>query len=170
MSNIDSLVSDFAAQLTAQIRSSVLADLRSMSIEQLYKLAHGKDAPKAPKVAVVAVAVPVKRGPGRPKKAAAAATPKKPTDKKSKTTSSGRLARRSVGDIQSTLESVVSLLQSYPDGLRSEQIRGALGIDKRELPRVMMEGLTGGHLSKTGQKRSTQYFANHGTKRGRKKG
>jgi hypothetical protein len=49
----------------------------------------------------------------------------------------GRLARRSLEDIAKTLASIVSLLKGKKAGLRSEQIRAALKLDKREMPRVL---------------------------------
>src|SRR5208337_831991 len=53
---------------------------------------------------------------------------------------SGRLARRSADDINKSLSSVVGLVKSK-GAMRSEQIRDALKLDKRELPRVLHEGL-----------------------------
>jgi Fic family protein len=44
-------------------------------------------------------------------------------------------------------------------GLRSEEIRRALKLDVREVPRVLKEGLTKKKLRSKGQKRATTYFA-----------
>jgi len=50
-------------------------------------------------------------------------------------------------------------VKGKPDGLRSEEIRAALQLDKREMPRVLGEGLSGKKLKSKGQKRATKYFA-----------
>jgi hypothetical protein len=71
----------------------------------------------------------------------------------------GRLARRSPDDIAKTLASIVSLLKGKKAGLRSEQIRDALELDKREIPRVLKMGLAKKAIRSKGQKRSTTYFA-----------
>ena len=70
-----------------------------------------------------------------------------------------RLPRRSAGDIEQVIEGIVSLLKQHPQGLRAEQIRDKLGLQAKELPRPLKEGLDGGRLSKVGQKRATTYFA-----------
>jgi hypothetical protein len=70
---------------------------------------------------------------------------------------SGRLGRRSMDDIQRALDRIVVLLTSHPEGLRAEQIREQLGLDRRELPRPIEMGLSRGALSKSGQKRATVY-------------
>jgi hypothetical protein len=72
---------------------------------------------------------------------------------------SGRLPRRSAGDISSLVESIVGLLQSKPEGMRAEEIRSALGLEAKELPRPIAEALASQKISKKGQKRATTYFA-----------
>jgi hypothetical protein len=42
-------------------------------------------------------------------------------------------------------------------GLRSEEIRKALALDVREVPRVLKQGLSSKKLKAKGQKRATQY-------------
>jgi len=71
----------------------------------------------------------------------------------------GRLARRSSGDIAHVIESIVGLLQQNPRGLRAEQIRSKLGLEAKELPRPLREGLEARKLTKVGEKRATTYFA-----------
>lgn len=71
----------------------------------------------------------------------------------------GRLGRRSTADIGRMVDSIVSLLQKHPEGLRAEQIREALSCQAKELPRPLADALTEGRISKTGQKRATTYFA-----------
>src|ERR1700722_13791982 len=71
----------------------------------------------------------------------------------------GRLARRSPEDVAKTLATIVSLLTGKKGGLRSEQIRETLKLDKRELPAVLKIGLAKKAIRSKGQKRSTTYFA-----------
>jgi hypothetical protein len=70
-----------------------------------------------------------------------------------------RLARRSPAEIHASLSKIVTLLKSKKAGMRSEEIRKALQLDKRELPRVLKEGLAKKALKSKGQKRATTYAA-----------
>jgi hypothetical protein len=76
-----------------------------------------------------------------------------------KVTRTGRLKRRSSEDIGQVLDQVVSLVRKNKDGLRAEQIRMQLGLQAKELPRVLKEGLSSKRLRKSGQKRATVYSA-----------
>ena len=76
-----------------------------------------------------------------------------------KTGKGGRLARRSSEDIAAALGDVVALVRKHAGGLRAEQIRTSLGLQSKEMPRVLKEGLATKMLSKKGQKRATVYFA-----------
>ena len=76
------------------------------------------------------------------------------------------------------IDRIHDLLQKSSGGLRAEQIREALGVEAKELPRPLADGLSSGRFTKTGQKRATTYFAGSGggggaksggAKRGRKK-
>jgi Fic family protein len=69
----------------------------------------------------------------------------------------GRLARRSPADIARALDAVVILVRKSTKGLRSEEIRKALKLDVREVPRVLKEGLSKKKLKSKGQKRATTY-------------
>ena len=51
--------------------------------------------------------------------------------------SSGRLRRRSAEDIAKALDQVVSLVKKHSDGLRAEQIRDQLGLQPKEMPRIL---------------------------------
>lgn len=166
MNNIESLITNFASQITAEVRQAVLAELRHMSLDQLFELAGGKPGRTSPRAAASAAATAKpagKRGPGRPRKDASAAPAAAP--KKAK--KSGRLPRRSAEDIQGVLDQIVAFVQANP-GVRSEHITASLGLDKKELPRPIAEGLRSGVLTKQGQKRATQYYTGEG-KRGRRR-
>jgi hypothetical protein len=69
----------------------------------------------------------------------------------------GRLARRSADDIAGALDRIVAVLTAHPEGMRAEAIRAELGLDAKELPRPVAEGLATGRLTKRGQKRATTY-------------
>ena len=43
-------------------------------------------------------------------------------------------------------------------GLRAEQIRAQLGLQAKEMPRVLREGVASKKLKSKGQKRSTTYY------------
>jgi hypothetical protein len=89
-----------------------------------------------------------RRSPGRPRGPSA---PKR--------AKGGRLGRRTPEQIAEVLAKVVSALRATRGkGLRSEQIRAQLGLDVREMPRVLHEGIKAKKLRSKGQKRSTTYF------------
>jgi len=134
-STLDSLAQSFA--------SAVLAAIRGASLQEL--LAEGEAAPR--------------RGPGRPRASAAPIVPVAGRPPAAARKPTGRLPRRSPEEIQKTLGSIVTLLKAKKAGLRSEQIRDALELDKRELPRVLGEGLKTKKLKSKGQKRATIYSA-----------
>jgi len=69
----------------------------------------------------------------------------------------GRLRRRSLEDVERALGEVVRLLESSRGGLRAEQIRSQLGLDRREIPRLLKQGLETKRLVAKGQKRATTY-------------
>jgi len=72
----------------------------------------------------------------------------------------GRLPRRTAEDIAKTLDRVVAAVKATRGkGLRAEDIRTMLKLDRRELPRVLHEGLAKKKLKAKGQKRATRYFA-----------
>ena len=54
---------------------------------------------------------------------------------------------------------IVALVKTKKAGLRSEEIRKALKLDVREVPRVLKEGLAKKALKSKGQKRATAYTA-----------
>ena len=116
--------------------NAVLAAIRSASIEDLLAESGGAS----------------RRGPGRPR----GTTTGNP---KAKRTKGGRLARRSPEDIAKVLAQVVALVKKSKAGMRSEEIRKALKLDVREVPRVLREGLAKKALRSRGQRRATVYSA-----------
>jgi hypothetical protein len=144
MSNLRNTIESLASQFA----TSVLAALRSASIDELTDVA-GRGAV-------------VRRGPGRPRadssESGAAAAPRRGGGRGR----GGRLGRRTQNDITRMVESIVDVLAKSASGLRSEQIREALGVEAKELPRPLAEALSSGRVTKTGQKRATTYFAGSG--------
>ena len=57
------------------------------------------------------------------------------------------------------IDRIVSVVGKAASGLRAEQIRAALGVEAKELPRPLADAVSAGRLTKTGQKRATTYFA-----------
>ncbi|HEY8088285.1 MAG TPA: hypothetical protein VIF09_10585 [Polyangiaceae bacterium] len=120
--------------LATSFADSVLDAIRTASIDELTGQSSGGGRSRAARPAASAPAAapaPRKRG--------------------------GRLARRSASDIADVIESIVGLLRVNPRGLRAEEIRAKLGLQSKELPRPLKEGLDGGRLAKSGQKRATTY-------------
>lgn len=72
----------------------------------------------------------------------------------------GRLARRTQAQIEATLAKVVAAVRATRGkGLRAEDIRKQLGLDVREVPRVLKEGVRTKKLKAKGRKRATVYRA-----------
>ncbi len=143
--------------LATHFASSVLSALRSASIDELVDVAGAT----------------VRRGPGRPRSTPAPEGSSPPATRRR---GAGRLGRRTAGDISRMIESIVGVLQQKGTGLRAEQIREALGVEAKELPRPLAEALSSGRITKSGQRRATTYFAGGGDgaaapkRRGRKPG
>ena len=62
-------------------------------------------------------------------------------------------------DVGKTLGLVVLLRRGQKGGLRSELLRAKLGVSKEVIARVLKQGLASRRITRTGQKRSTTYFA-----------
>jgi hypothetical protein len=96
-----------------------------------------------------------------PAKAASTRAPraaKAPKAAKSSKAPSGRLARRSLEEIDAVVSKVATLLKKHPNGLRSENIREELGLDVKEVPRVLKQGVANGAFKiLSGEKRATTY-------------
>ncbi len=132
-SALDSLAQSFA--------SGVLAAIRTASIEDLLAESGGGDGRSRARTLAGS-------GGGQPDPLRGA-----------RKTKGGRLARRSVEEIAKTLNTVVAVVKKSKTGLRSEEIRKQLGLDVREVPRVLKAGLKAKKLKSKGQKRSTVYSA-----------
>ncbi len=125
--------------LAAEFAHNLLRALRNASLEEiLAETASGHAAVGG-------------RRRGRPAGAAAAGAPAAGRGR--------RLRRRSVGDINAVVQRIVALLKSNKKGLRAEEIRVKLGLDRREIPRPLAEALSKKLVSKKGKKRATTYFA-----------
>jgi hypothetical protein len=136
-SRLQELAASFADQLMAAIQSTSLQDLVGTKGDGAY-VANGRSGRSAQHHAAPE---PVAHAPAKTAKKA------------------GRLPRRSADDIQSALTKVVGLLQKHKDGLRAEEIRANLGMQAKEMPRILKEGLSSKLLRSKGQKRATTYFA-----------
>jgi len=79
--------------------------------------------------------------------------------KPSRTGKPGRLPRRSAEEIAAALDEIVGLVSKHKDGLRAEEIRTKLGMQVKEMPRVLKEGLATKRLMAKGRKRATTYTA-----------
>jgi hypothetical protein len=71
----------------------------------------------------------------------------------------GRLPRRSGEEIAATLNKIVLLVKTHKTGMRAEEIRSKLGMESKEMPRILKEGIAKKKLTSKGQKRATTYFA-----------
>jgi hypothetical protein len=129
-SALDSLAHSFTA--------GVLAAIRGASIEDLLAESGGG----------------ARRAAGRPR--AELPTGSSP---KANTTKAGRLARRSADDIGKAVDQVVALVKQSKVGLRSEEIKKMLGLDRREVPRILKTAVQTKKLKAKGQKRATVYSA-----------
>ncbi|OJY16260.1 MAG: hypothetical protein BGO98_40415 [Myxococcales bacterium 68-20] len=125
--------------------------LRSASLDELASVTGGLTA-----------AAPSRAARSEKTNGATTAAPKV-TKKVSK--KAGRLGRRSPDDIAKTLDQIVAVVAKHAEGLRAEQIKAALNLDTREMPRPLAEGLKSGVLKKSGQKRATVYTAGAAKKR-----
>jgi hypothetical protein len=137
------------SDLAATFATSVLDALRGSSLEEILAESRGG----------ASSAVPVRRGPGRPRSIAVAETiERKPVIASGIRRKGGRLSRRSQDDISALVDRIVDLLADSPDGLRAEQIRESLSLEAKELPRPLNDALRAKRIAKQGQKRATTYF------------
>jgi hypothetical protein len=137
MSKLQSNIESLAFTFAA----SVLATLRAASVEELLDITGARSSGGGGS------------GVGNGRQARAAVT------------SGGRLRRRSSGDLGAMVSNIVSALAKHEAGLRSEELRAALGVERKELPRPLKEALATGVITKMGEKRGTVYFAGAAPKR-----
>jgi hypothetical protein len=127
-------------ELAARFADDVVQAIRGSSLEELLAQAGGGGGSR--------------RGPGRPR--GSSGTASEPT---ASGRASGRLPRRSAEEIAAELERVVALVKKSKVGLRAEEIRAALKMQPKEMPRILKEGLSAKVLKSKGQKRATTYTA-----------
>jgi hypothetical protein len=91
--------------------------------------------------------VPAKRGPGRPPKAVASDAP----------AAAPKRAKRTPEDVAKMGETVVAYVAKNP-GQSVEQIKKALGVEKKDLQLPMIRMIAAKKLKTTGERRGTKYF------------
>ncbi len=126
-------------ELAANFADAIVNAIRSSSLEELLAQTGAGGGPR--------------RGPGRPPALATAAEPKVRGRRP------GRLPRRSDEEIAAELYRVVGIVKKSKAGLRAEEIRSALKMQSKEMPRILKEGLATKVLKSKGQKRATTYTA-----------
>jgi hypothetical protein len=145
-------------QLATTFASAVVAAIRGANLEDILSLAEGAPAhPPAAPPAARPKARPRRKAAAAPTAAAAPAPAATPSTAGRK--SKGRLRRRSAEDIAKALAQVVGVVKARKGGMRAEQIRTALKMEAKEMPRILKEGLSRKVLKSKGQKRSTTYTA-----------
>ncbi|WP_394838330.1 hypothetical protein LVJ94_15625 [Pendulispora rubella] len=154
MSNLRNTISDLANDFA----QGVLGAIRRASLEEILDEPGrgGGRRGRLPELAVSDGAEAsddgraVRRGPGRPAGSGGGGGVRG---------RGGRLRRRSMDDLAELSDRIVELLESHPEGLRAEQIREALNVQAKELPRPLNDALSARRIGKKGQKRATTYFA-----------
>jgi uncharacterized protein YejL (UPF0352 family) len=149
---------DTISNLAEAFAASVLNAIRQMSLDEILAEAQrtgGTYATRAPSKLIAAANAP-------------ASTPAS-APAKGRRKAGGRLARRSQDQIDEVANAIVALLEKHPKGLRSEQIRGILKLDRKEIPRPIQEALSSNKITSEGQKRATTYFVRGAAKGAGKK-
>jgi hypothetical protein len=143
-------------QLASSFTHAVIDAIREVSLEELVAETGGLKGMARP----LAPTRSARRGraPGRERAPGQQRAPRHETGP-SRRPSRRRLKRRSRDDIQRALGEIVSLVEGRGRGMRAEQIRTELGMQAREMPRVLGEGLATRRLRKRGHKRATTYYA-----------
>jgi hypothetical protein len=142
MPTLNSKLQDLARSFAEQ----VVETIRGASLQELVSSGGESSAGNGRSTRVIAGG----GGGGQPDPLSA---PSKPKGK------SGRLPRRSAEEIAKTLEKIVLLVKTHKGGLRAEEIRSKLGMQAKEMPRILKEGLAKKKLASKGQKRATTYTA-----------
>ncbi len=131
-SQLDALASSFASAVVDAIRGASLQELGGAGAA-----GNGRSSRVAPP-----------EGGGQPDSLSA---PKKRGK-------NGRLPRRSADEIAKALDKIVLLVKTQKAGMRAEEIRSKLGMESKEMPRILKEGLAKKKLTAKGNKRATTYF------------
>jgi hypothetical protein len=134
-SQLDAIAANFAQQIIAALQGASLNELVSSKDDGHVGNGRGSARP-----------APLKSAP-----------PAAPT--KHSLEPSGRLRRRSDEEIAALLNKIVLLVKTQKAGLRAEEIRTKLGLQAKEMPRILKEGLSTKKLTSKGQKRAPTYFA-----------
>lgn len=134
MSNLRSTID----RLASQFAGSIIEALRGASLEELMEVAGSRGAARR----------------GRAAGASGGAAPEAGARGRGR---GGRLGRRTADDIAQMIDRIVEEVAKSADGLRAEQIRDALGVEAKELPRPLADAIASGRLTKSGQKRATTY-------------
>jgi len=71
----------------------------------------------------------------------------------------GKKRRRDSETIEALAGDIARLCKQHADGIRAEEMRKVLKVERRELPRPIAVLLERGAITKKGQKRATLYFA-----------
>jgi len=137
MSTLKASIESFAAEFA----SGVLAAIRGASLEEIL---NGSG--------------PTRRGPGRPRGSVSSRRAGRPSAP-GRSARGGKRIRRSAKDIAGVASQIVALVAKHPKGLRGEHIRKELGIAKNHWLKPLGLALGSKKLRKTGQKRSTTYYA-----------
>jgi len=136
MSTIQSQLEVLASRFTDE----VMRALRTASLEELLAGKPGR---------AVGGGVRTRGGGGQPDPLA---TPGK------KRGNGARLPRRSQEEIAKALDKIVLLVKTHKNGMRAEEIRAKLGMEPKEMPRILKLGVSTKKLASKGQKRATTYF------------
>lgn len=124
-------------QLASEFAHSLVRALRNASLDEIIAETHSSHGAGGGRR-------------GRPASASAGSAPRR---------RSGRLHRRSQGELDAVVNKIVALLKGNKKGLRAEEIRTKLHLDRREIPRPLAEALKKKVITKKGKKRATTYFA-----------
>jgi hypothetical protein len=94
--------------------------------------------------------------------AAKASTSSRPSPKRAApaaTSAPAARGRRAPEDLERITDLIVKLLRGHPKGMRTEEIRAALGLRREDVVRPIATALEAKKITKKGQKRATTYFA-----------
>jgi hypothetical protein len=80
------------------------------------------------------------------------------TDTKPARGKPGPKSKRSTAAHEKVIDAIVGVLKRHTDGMRAEEIRGALSLTRKDIDRPIAGALASKMIKKTGQKRATRYF------------